>query len=258
MAIITQSEAKRQNLSGHDVFKRTQLCYHDDLNRDHFVLTLNKEALKIFSLSVMLGQHAELKKEAQKVKDQLQDGTFNLATHQISNNTIKLLEYINLEFFYIATGFELYFKSWLLQNDFIVNIIDNEPQFRNLKKDQKDRPIKKAEFFSLGSFQYDTIKEKNILQGISEQSLGFNTICNKSQYSNALNVSIDVLGLVDDYRNLRNQIHLPGDFCEMPTISRLGGNATEILINFINERIVKNSNIIIQQRQLKIAELQTI
>ncbi len=116
-----------------------------------------------------------------------------------------------------------------------------------MKNEQFKRPITKDEFFTFGEFKYDTIKQINILQGITDQSLSFNTICNEPNYLEVLNVSNDIIGIVEDYRNLRNQIHLPGDICETPNITRIGVNAIEKLIDFINERVVENSNRLIQQ-----------
>lgn len=255
MSLIGEQEARRRELSGCDVFKRTQLAYKDNLNRDHFVISLNREALKIFNLTVTFGQHSELKAQAQKIKQELADGTFSLENYQISQQHWQLMEYMNLEFFYIATGFELHFKSWLLQNDFIVNIVEKAEPFKNLRNEQRDRPISKTEFFTLGNFQYDTAKQMNILQGVTEQSLGFHTICSSINYVNELNVSNDIISIVEDYRNLRNQIHLPGDTCESPNINRIGENATQILIDFINDRIVDNSNNLIQQYNFNFSPL---
>lgn len=53
--------------------------------------------------------------------------------------------------------------------------------------------------------------------------------------------------MVEDYRNLRNQIHLPGNAYETPNIRRIGENAIELIIDFINERIVENSNNLINK-----------
>ncbi len=255
MALLTEFEARQRQLSGCDVFKRTQLAYKDNLNRDHFVVSLNREALKIFNLSVTLGQYRQLKVQSEQTKKELSDGTFDIRTYQISIEQWRLMEYMNLEFFYIATGLELHFKSWLLQNNYIVNIIDKNEPFKTLKNEQYKRPITKVEFFSFGSFKYDTIKQINILQGITEQSLSFNTICNEPDYVNALTVSNDIIGIVEDYRNLRNQIHLPGDICETPNITRIGENVTKKLIDFINERVVDNSNSLIQHYEFNFEHL---
>ena len=107
----------------------------------------------------------------------------------------------------------------------------------------------------MGSFQYDKTKQINILHGLTEESLSFKTICNSQNYIASLNISNDILGVVENYRNLRNQIHLPGDTCETPNIERLGGSATELMINFINDRIVENSNNIIGKRGLNFLPL---
>lgn len=164
MALIVEKQARKRNLPGSDVFMRTQLAYKDDLSRDNFVVFLNREALKIFNLTVTFGQHNQLKAQAERVQQQLSDNTFDFENYQISEQHWRLLEYANLEFFYIATAFELHFKSWLLQKNYIVNIIDNIDPFKILRKEQLKRPINKIELFSLGDFYYDTIRQINILQ----------------------------------------------------------------------------------------------
>ena len=114
MSFTSEQEARQKQLSGCDVFKRTQLAYKDNLHRDHFAVSLNKEALKILNLSVTFGQHNQLKAESERVNQEVADGTFNLKNDLIlSEQHWRLLEYMNLEFYYIATGFELHFKSWL-------------------------------------------------------------------------------------------------------------------------------------------------
>lgn len=254
---MNDTEARQLNLPGSDTYRRIQLAYKNERDRDHLAISLNIEALKIFNLSIKISQHQSLIRESERVQTLLESGTF-FEEYQRPSLVSHLMEFMNLEYFYIATGFELHFKSWLLQNNFIINIIADNELFKGMKNKQKRQPITKNEFFEVGNFQYDPQRGINILQGITDQSLSFNTISKKPDYINALNISTDLLGIVEDYRNLRNQIHLPGELAETPTLRRLGQQSTEIIIDFIKERIVNNSNEMIQMNSFRFQALQKI
>ena len=47
MSLISEQEARQRQLSGCSSYKCTQLAYKDNSIRDHFVVSLNREALKI-------------------------------------------------------------------------------------------------------------------------------------------------------------------------------------------------------------------
>lgn len=247
MALIDRNEAKERGLSGWDCFVRSQLAYKDEINRDRFVISLNIEALKLLKLSVRFGEFAQYKADLLNERRQNRLNPDFFRNHRASDIVRRSFEYMNIEFFYIATALELHFKAWLLQKNYIVNIIEQSEPFRELKDAQKSRPINKTELFDLVDYQYDTEKKRNVLKGISNESLAFKTICKKEGYIKALDISEEVKLIVDDYRNLRNQIHLPGDFCASPTISKMGEKATEVMIDFINERVVMNSNDLIRK-----------
>ena len=71
MSFITEKQARDAGLPMS--FKRTQLSYKDNLNRDHFIVSLNKEALKMFNLTVTFGHQNELKEIRRKFNEQLSD-----------------------------------------------------------------------------------------------------------------------------------------------------------------------------------------
>ena len=256
--MITEVEARQQNLSGCDVFKRTHLAYKDDLNRDAFVVSLNYEAYKILLSSTLIGQYPILKSEQLRIKNALDSGTFNLAEYEPSQIQMQRLEYINLENFYIATGFELYFKSCLLQNDYVVNIFEDKDQFKDLKIEQRKRPVHKRELFNISGYFYDSNKKINILKGITAKSLDFSIICNLQSYNSIFNVSSDILGIAEDYRNLRNQMHFPGDHGDSPFLNQVGENLMPLLIDFINTNIVDNTNQLIQKWTLNYRHLKRL
>ncbi|AEE50451.1 hypothetical protein [Haliscomenobacter hydrossis] len=257
MLTITEAEAREKKLPGCDVFKRTQLAYKDDLNRDGFVVSLYHESYKIFLTSVLIGQFPTLREESRKVQDALDNGTFDIRNSQISKTQWQRMEYINLENFYIATGFELFFKSKLLENDFLVNVLEDKNEFKELRKDQRERPIHKNELFNISGYFYDASLQKNILKGITEKSLDFSLI-SKVKYYETLNLSTDLLGIIEDYRKLRNQIHLPGDFEESPNLNRLGDKVVPLMIDFINREIADKANMLTDKWGLNYRELSRI
>lgn len=224
---MTDEEAKRQNLPGSDVYKGTHLAYHDDLNRNYAARAFHVEAYKTFFDTILITQFPQLQKEARKA-----------SLRYFPPMTFRRIEVINLENFKIATGFELHFKACLLLNNIIIRKIKNKVPFKDLYREQKKRPIDKNELFNIEGYYY-TGTVGNILRGLSEESLGFKTILNERSYRQALNKTEEILNIAEDYRNLRNQIHLPGDFIEAPHInSYQGDELMRLLVSFINTDIV--------------------
>ena len=140
--MITEIEARRLNLPGCDTFKATELAYKDDINRDAFVIKLNIESYKIFCSSFLIGDYPNIIKEREQQIENCRK--LNENNPETNNLTIFLppiiqhrFEYINLEHFYLTTGFELSFKSKLLHRSFVVNIFEETTQFETLRKEQK-------------------------------------------------------------------------------------------------------------------------
>lgn len=253
--LITELEAREKKLDGCDLFKRSQLAYKEEINRDNFVIYLNKEAYKILLSSVLIGEYPTLLAEQnlQNIETLKQ-----LSNHiEIENLEVfgpplrfQRIELINLENFYIATGFELFLKSRLIQNNYIVNIFEDNLDFKNLREQQKKRPILKSELFSISGYFYDESKKINMLKGITDSSLNFSTISTKNKYKSVFNLSSDIWEIIDNYRILRNQIHLPGDWINSPFLDQIGEQLVPKIVEFINTEIVENSNNLIKKWNL--------
>tara|TARA_B110000240_G_C13372573_1_gene398863 strand:+ start:76 stop:861 length:786 start_codon:yes stop_codon:yes gene_type:complete len=241
--MITETEAKQQNLPGSDVFTKGQLAYKDVINRDAFVVSINNEAYKMFLLSTLIGHYPTLISDQLKMKTAIENGTAHLAIQEMSQINKDRLENMNLEFFYIATGFELSFKACLLQNNYVIHNFEDKDNFKGLCKKQNKGPVHKSELFEAGGFFYDQSKKQIFLKGITANSLSFRLICNKSTYTSTLGVTDDILNIAEDYRNRRNQIHLPGgDLVDAPNLKRIGKKVMPAMIEFINTNIVDNTN----------------
>jgi hypothetical protein len=100
-------------------------------------------------------------------------------------------------------------------------------------------------------YEQSQIRQLNILRGLTPQSLKFDDILNNPQYSSTLGKTQELLDLVEEYRNLRNQIHLPGDIVEAPHINKyMGDSVVKLLVTFINENIVECNNKLIDKWEL--------
>src|SRR5438045_516817 len=119
--MIPEAEARKQNLPGSDVFLSTQLAYKDELHRDALIVYLNREAYKLFTDTIFIDQYPLLQKEAELLHSNI----------RIFPPTIfRRIEYIDLENFKIAAGFELHLKACLLSTDIVIHQIAKSPQFK--------------------------------------------------------------------------------------------------------------------------------
>lgn len=242
--MLTEEEARKQNLPGSDVFLRTQLAYKTELNRDALIVYLNREAYKAFIDTITIGQYPQLKEETERT----------IRNMRLYPPTVfRRIEYIDLENLKIAAGFELHLKAGLLANDIVIHVIANTPPFADLRRKQKKEPVYKDELLAIESFYYNG--QLNILRGLTSQSLKFDTILNTLAYRQKLAKPQDFLDIVEDYRNLRNQIHLPGDLIDAPHINQYTGDSLmRILVKFINEDIVEYNNKLIDKWELNISQ----
>ena len=127
--------------------------------------------------------------------------------------------------------------------------LPNAASFKALRKKQDQEPVTKQELLAIEGFYYNG--ERNILRGLTSESLKFGKILNQPSYRCMLGKSEDFLDIVEDYRNLRNQIHLPRDFVEAPHLAQYAGySLMEVLEKFINEEIVACNNKLIAKWNL--------
>lgn len=240
MKLITEEEARKQNLPGSDVFIRTQLAYKNELNRDALIVHLNREAYKAFIDTVSIGQFSLLKKESEIASN-------DFFRTPIPPTVLRRMQYFDLDNFKIAAAFELHLKACLLAHDIVIHLINskvptvNADLFKRLSSKQKQGPVTKQELFAIEGFYYNG--EHNVLRGLTSRSLNFEKILTLPSYRSMLGKSEDFLAIVKDYLNLRNQIHLPGDIVEAPSLAKYTGDSlVKVLERFINEEIVAYSN----------------
>jgi hypothetical protein len=247
---MTTGEAQARKLPGSDVFRSTHLLYHDPLNRDAAVVRLNVEAIKALSDTVTLSRREAMAAERQAAKEWLDAGGFaSGAEFPWGHVTSAWMEFLNYEHLKIACGFELHLKARLIAGDLIVHDIDRSHSlYRSLAADQRTRPIRKAELFGISSYVFNG--QLNYLPGVKETSIKFSLITETPDYRAALGLPSATIDIIDDYRLLRNQIHLPGDILEAPHLAALSEPAADFLAAFINTEIVMWSNALITRHGL--------
>jgi hypothetical protein len=239
MTMIPEEEARKLDLPGSDVFLRTQLAYKNEINKEALITFFNREAYQAFTDAIFIGQYPDLQKEMDQRK---RDWTIFAPT------IFRLMEYRYLDNLKIAAGFELHLKACLVSENIVIHNIKNQPPFKDLCKRQREEPIYKDELLAIEGFYYNG--ERNILRGLTPKSLGFEQILSPN-YCTQLGKPQDLLDIIDDYRNLRNQIHMPGDIVETPHLSKYSGDSLmKILVTFINEEIVGYNNAIVAKGEL--------
>jgi len=243
-------EARALQLPGSDVYRATHLLYHDALNRDAGVVRLNVEAMRAFSDTLMLSRRHELAGERRAAKEWLDAGGFaSGAACPWGQLTHAWMEYVNYEYLKIASAFELHLKARLLFRDFVVHEVDrNDSLYSSLAAEQKGRPVRKEEIIAVSNYVFDG--KWNYLPGLKDATIKFSLVTKKPDYRAALSLPDATIDVVDDFRVLRNQIHLPGDIVEAPHLAALSQPAADFIADFINSEVVPWSNALIAQHGL--------
>lgn len=247
---IATEEAKKQSLPGFDVYRYSHLLYHDDLNRDFGVVRLNVEALKAFSDTVTLTRRHSLSAEQAAVKEWLDRGGIEAGLpFPWGEATRASMEYANYEHLKIASGFELHLKARLLARDYVLHEIDAKiTGYKALAAEQFDRPIQKQELFAIQPYHFDG--RQNYLPGLRAASLKFSWLTDNPAYRAALGLTDQQLDIIGDYRQLRNQVHFPGDIIDVPHIQAFPRPIIEFLAAFINDELVFRSNDLITKYKM--------
>jgi hypothetical protein len=258
--MISEQEAREQNLPGGDVFQWSQLAYKDPLNRDSFVVNLLGEAYKAFMLSTLIGKYELILREQEtnaeeiRVTDPL---NIDLPIHQSSFHWWRY-DNINLENLLISTGFEISIRARLLSTDHLVQEV-KEGDFEALYQKQKKQPIHKNELLAVSGYYYDQKLRRNYLLGLHSKTINYSLILKEDNYRKIINLPNEVIEVAEEYRNLRNQIHFPGDAVDSIKLNKYQGDSlVRFIVEYINSEIVDYSNTLINQNKLNGTPLERI
>jgi len=257
--MISEQEAREQNLPGGDSFLWSQLAYKDSLHRDSFVVNLLSEAYKAFMLSASISEYDLILKEQEIETNEIRVN-FPSTTLPIHLTPFHLWRYdnINLENFLISTGFEISIRARLLSTDHLVQEVKNK-DFKALYDKQKKQPIHKNEFFEVSGYYYDEKLGRNYLLGLHSKSINYSLLLKEDNYKNALNLPSEVIEVAEEYRNLRNQIHFPGDAVDSIILNKYQGDSlVRFIVEYINSEIVDFANTINKKNKFNNTPLERI
>ena len=245
---ISTADAKVQGLPGSDVYRPSHILYLDGHHRDWGAVRLNVEALKAFSDTIEISERVALAAHRTEIREWIAKGALAAGLPMPwSAPWHDTMEYVNYEHLKMASGFELHFKARLLARGFIVHCLDRKlPAYKSLAREQEKRPVTAEEVRAVQEFHFDG--SANYLPGLTTSSLKFSWLTDKPRYRSALGLSDIDLDIVKDFRELRNQIHLPGDLPVTPALSSLKAPIVSFLLPFINTEIVAWSNQVISAR----------
>lgn len=249
-------EAQAQGLTGSDTFKYSDLLYYSPFHRDHGVVRLNIEALRAFGDTILIARRKELDQERRVVVDWLEnrevESGLDFPRCPIS---IDYMHSINLEHFKIACGFELHLKARLLARDFVVHEIDPKTSgLQELAKSQRLRPISRTELFKVTDYFFSG--KVNYLPGLKQRSVLFSWLTEKPAYVEVMDLPSQLVEMIDEFRQLRNQIHLPGDVLETPKISAVQAPLFNVMTNFLNTEVIERSNSLIDVHKMPYPKLE--
>jgi hypothetical protein len=103
----------------------------------------------------------------------------------------------------IVICFENFMKGVLMLNGFIAHVLSLK--HKQLKKQQKNRPIKTDEVFIETSFKAVNTKEVNELD-ICNTTLNFSVLL-KPEYQKIINLPLDILEFLKEINSIRNRLH---------------------------------------------------
>ncbi|HEY4218004.1 MAG TPA: hypothetical protein VGM67_12755 [Gemmatimonadaceae bacterium] len=244
---ISTEDAKAQGLPGSDVYRRSAFLYLDDLHRHWGAVSLNTEAVRAFTDTIEISERQALAQHRAELRAWIANGALAAGLDMPwSRSDHDRMEYVNYEHLKLASGFELHLKARLLAAGYLVHCLDrNDSRYTQLSREQRERPVVHSEAKAVEGHQFDG--KQNFLPGLTASSLKFSWITKKSAYRQVLGLSDETLNIIDDYRQLRNQIHLPGEFSDTPAIRAFGKPIIEFLLPFLNTEIVDWSNGVIEK-----------
>ena len=244
---ISQADAESQRLPGYDVFRASHLIYHDEVNRDGGIYQLCLEAFYAFSDSIMISERYALAREQRQDEIYVSGSDFGTGRPPDAPVTHKWLRFLNLEHLKIASAFEITLKSLLVEKGIVIQEISrSDGSYKDLADRQKKVPIYARELFEIDGYRFDGLA--NYLPGVTRNSLSFRTIISEPDYRDALGISDIDLKLIDEFRNLRNEIHFPADAVSTPIRAAHPVPIAEFLLQFINRWVIGRANLIHDRR----------
>ena len=154
------------------------------------------EQKKIADSLIVFG--AEIFKRAKFVKEfsMLKEVFCKLNKKEISPNDKIVIEFV-IEYIIdcsrVSIFFENYMKAKLIKQDFCIHLIDKDyPNFKNLAKEQKKRPIKLKEISEIENFIIDKNNNSIYHKAIKETTIGFKELTSSINYKSCYQIDDNI------------------------------------------------------------------
>lgn len=211
------------------------LCYFDLTNQKIATVNLWANGLRIYKNATCIKYFSDLQSLSFSEKHPPDiNKLFPFVNDNIIDNTR------------IITCFENFMKGSLILNGFVAHILTMK--HKDLKYQQKERPIKASEVFTESSFRLiNTKNEKDF--DITTQTVNFSWLL-KEDYQKVFNLPRDVVSILKEINNTRNRLHfmsIEQYFIGQSTISNLS-KVKNFVENVYTPRLIDlNSNLKIRE-----------
>lgn len=131
----------------------------------------------------------------------------------------------------------------MLASGYLIHIISQNKHFIDLYKKQKEEPIEINELLKRKKFDLDQNTKYHVHPAITKKTLGFKTMI-KDKYKEKHKIPEKIIGIVNDYYNRRNNLHL-----YFKETFKYGENTIQELCdiyNFAVSSMIKNNNRLVE------------
>lgn len=239
---IPTSEARSQGLQGSDSFTHSAIIYLDDFHRRLSAFRLVQEAVNAFGDSLAFSRSRDLNEQVEFFREYMKaGGLLSDLEYRHNQSWDKYIRFRHLEYLKLAAGFELALKAMLLRQGYLVHIIDKKSAVhKHLASAQKTGPISVEALLEIAPYQFDG--SRNFLPGILPQSIKFSWLTLRREYRATFPFSETEMDIVDDYRKLRNMIHLPGDWPDLSDNIESRQATSEKVVKMVNDQVIDWAN----------------
>ncbi len=139
----------------------------------------------------------------------------------------------------ISICFENYMKALMLSNGYVIHVLSQKKDYKDLYENQKDEPILVNELLKSDEFELDQKKEYHTHPAITKYTIGFRTLI-KDKYREIHKIPDEIINIVTNFYDRRNNIHLY--FKETFQYGEKTIKELCDLYNFATGSMIKNNN----------------
>lgn len=161
-----------------------------------------------------------------------------------------LVENEVIDYIRVIICFENYMKAILLLNGYIVHKIKNnnkDSKFHSISKKLLKEPVRISELIKIENYKIIPGTDDIELRGLELQTISFKTLMNE-KYQEIIRLNHDVADIILNINKERNKLHLKYSHASSSFSSKF--DDYEILIDFVNKKLIRQHNRITNKRGL--------